>query len=198
MTSASITAIVYSPGSNIDRTVSAVAEHLHGQGWHLAGLVQLNEPRSGDARCDMTLRDLTSAERLAISEQRGRHARGCMLDVAELVRGVMLASKALEQKPDLLIVNKFGKTEACGGGFRGILADAIARGVPVLIAVPAVNLDAWKSFTAGLTTTHWIDDLPTDTAQLCNRLGLYDRRAVPRPGSGQMGGNAGAIEGAAA
>jgi nucleoside-triphosphatase THEP1 len=194
MTPVPITAIVYSPDSPVDQIISAIAAHLHEQGWRLAGLIQVNEPRSDDARCDMTLRELTSGKRLAISERRGRHACGCMLDVAELVRGVALVSTALEQHPDLLIINKFGKIEASGGGFRCVLGDAIERGVPVLIAVPAVNLEIWQTFTCGLATVHWIEDLPTDAATLCNRLGFRQRKSVSLLNGSTSGRYAAVIE----
>lgn len=177
---ASMIAIVYRPGAQIDHVMGLVAKHLEHQGWRLAGFIQLNEPRPDGSRCDMTLRELRSGERLPISARRGRYARGCMLDVAELVRGVALVSKTLEQQPDLLIVNKFGKIEVGGGGFRAIIAEAIERGVPVLIAVPAANLDAWHAFAGGLAVTHRADELPTDANSLCIRLGLGKNSRLSR------------------
>ena len=51
---------------------------------------------------------------------------------------------------DLLIVNKFGKQEACGAGFRTLIGEAITLGVPVLTCVNALNQEAFDQFSAGL------------------------------------------------
>ena len=153
-----------------------IAHQLRMRGWRLAGFIQVNALRGPGARCDMTLQELSSGRLLAISENRGREARGCMLDVAELERGATLAGAALAHRPDnlpdLLIVNKFGKTEAAGRGFRSVMVEAIACGVPVLTAVPAANLDAWQAFAGEYAHTFHLSDLPRDVAALCERLGF--------------------------
>lgn len=172
MTTPSIAALVYQPGAGIDDIMRDIAAHLRGRGWRLAGFVQLNEPRQLGARCNMTLQELSSGERLAISENRGREARGCMLDVAELVRGVAIASAALADRPDLLMVNKFGKTEAAGRGFLPVIVEAIESGVPVLIAVPAANLHAWLAFAGDYSVMLHLAELPSDAAALSARLGF--------------------------
>lgn len=172
MTPSPITAIVYSPGASIDSVVRELAEHLRRHGVRMAGFIQLNEQRAHGSRCDMTLEELSSGQRLAISEYRGREARGCMLDVAELMRGCALASAALSDRPDLLIVNKFGKIEAGGGGFCSVIADAIEREIPLLTTVPTANLEAWQAFAGEYARIFWLGDLPRNAADLSLSLGL--------------------------
>jgi hypothetical protein len=58
---------------------------------------------------------------------------------------------SLEEKPDLVILNKFGKTEAEGGGFRPLIADAIEAGLPMLIGVPWRNIESWRLFAGPLS-----------------------------------------------
>lgn len=53
---------------------------------------------------------------------------------------------SLEQAPQLLVLNKFGKVECEGGGLRDLIASAIDRGVPVIVGVPQRNLEAWRDF----------------------------------------------------
>ncbi len=53
------------------------------------------------------------------------------------------------ERPDLLIVNKFGKMEGEGRGFRDLIARAVAEGVPVLIGVNGLNRDALEVFLGG-------------------------------------------------
>ncbi len=51
---------------------------------------------------------------------------------------------------DLLIVNKFGKQEANGRGFRGLIGDALAHDIPVLVGLNRLNHDAFHEFTDGV------------------------------------------------
>ena len=167
-----ITAIIYSDSAAIDAVMRTVADHLIGQGLSLAGFVQRNQPCPDRARCDMILEELSSGERFGISEDRGPHARGCMLDVDELLKAVASAARGLEAGADLVMVNKFGKTEAEGGGFRPLIAEALACEVPVLIAVPYRNLEVWRLFAETYTTDHAIEALPGDASRVCRDLGL--------------------------
>ncbi len=167
-----LTAIVYTDGRTVDQVIRLIADYMTKRGAAVAGFVQRDEQRHDRRRCDMVLEEMTSGERIGISQDRGPQARGCMLDVDELLRAEALAMAALEAKPDLLIINKFGKTEAEGGGFRRLLAEAVTRGVPVLIAVPRRNLDAWRVFAAGLATDFEIEHLAGDVAELCHQLGF--------------------------
>ncbi|MEI9983322.1 MAG: DUF2478 domain-containing protein [Aliidongia sp.] len=41
---------------------------------------------------------------------------------------------AIEQGPDLLVINRFGSAELSGGGLLGVLIEAAQRDIPVLIA----------------------------------------------------------------
>lgn len=172
-----ITAIVYSDSNAIDALMRTLADYLIGQGFALAGFVQRNQLCPGRARCDMILEELSSGERFGISEDRGPHARGCMLDVDELLRAVASAARGLDAGADLVIINKFGKTESEGGGFRPLIAEALAREVPVLIAVPFRNLDGWRLFAETYSADHPIEVLASDAASVCGQLGFTTGQA---------------------
>ena len=94
----------------------------------------------------MLLEDLASGHRTPLFDDRGAGARGCRLDVAALVDASMKVERSLENDPALLVLNKFGKVEADGGGMCGLMAKALERGIPAIIGVPARNLDAWRNF----------------------------------------------------
>ena len=83
-----------------------------------------------------------------------------------------LATAALATDPDLLVINRFGKTEAEGGGVRPLIADAVDRGIPVLIAVPWRNIASWRVFAGELAVEFGFGDLPVDPAAACRLLGL--------------------------
>ena len=47
---------------------------------------------------------------------------------------------------DLVILNRFGRTEAEGGGFRDVIAEAVGQGIPVLTALRPDFAGAWSAF----------------------------------------------------
>lgn len=144
--SSPITALVYSDSALADRTLRSIALRLLESGVRLAGLVQHNNPRPGRSRCDMVLENLSNGELVAISQDRGPHARGCALDVSQLLAAMQDVRKSLDDFPDLVILNKFGKSESEGHGFRPLLAELLERDIPLLIAVPWRNIDNWRQF----------------------------------------------------
>ncbi len=169
---APIAAIIYDEGRRISPLIDTVVTQLRAAGYQLAGLRQINLPQSGQARCDMILEDLASGDTVAISEDRGTGARGCRLDVDALLKAMARARGALVEGADLLLVNKFGKTESEGGGLRPLIVTAMEREVPVLVAVPLGNLGGWRAFAGELAVEHQLCDLPEDAARLVEQLGF--------------------------
>jgi len=146
LSAAPLTALVYDEGFAVGEVFRAIAANAEGRGLRLGGAIEraLPEPARGH-RCDMLLEDLASGETTRISEDRGALARGCRLDHDAMSRVCALVLSRLHDR-DLILLNKFGKTEAEGGGFRCIIADALALAVPVVIGVPRRNLAAWRDF----------------------------------------------------
>lgn len=164
-----ITALVYADSALADQALRQVVRQFEAAGRRLAGVVQRDTPLADRAGCVMTLEELSTGAAIEISQDRGPHARGCRLDHGEMARAIQLASAALQASPDLLVLNKFGKTEVEGGGFRALIAAAIEQGVPVLIAVPYRNIDPWRAFAGDLAREiHLtsVDDLLV-VAKLC-------------------------------
>jgi nucleoside-triphosphatase THEP1 len=170
-----IIAIVYGDGASIAPTLDRIATHLAGEGCRLAGLVQRDIERVGRSRCDMILEDLATGETVAISQDRGEGARGCRLDADALLNAVVRTRNALATQPDIVIVNKFGKTECEGGGCRSLITESVEYNVPVLVAVPWSNLESWRRFAGDLATEFSLDDMSIEGALLCHHLGLVQR-----------------------
>lgn len=141
-----IIAIIYTDGALAGRILDRVANALEDSGHSCAGLVQRDEPREGRSRCDMILVDLSTRKRLQISEDRGAGARGCHLQPDVLLSAMANVRAALSEETSIVVLNKFGKSEGEGGGFRPLIADALERTIPVLIAVPWRNIDGWHEF----------------------------------------------------
>ncbi len=132
-----------------DRLLSTVAEHLLAKGARLAGVVQTNTECADSSKCDMDVRVLPDGETIRISQSLGEHARGCRLDPAALEQAVGLVSNSLEDSPDLLIINKFGKHESDGRGFRPVIGEALGLDIPVLVGVNGLNEEKFQDFTGG-------------------------------------------------
>ena len=93
---------------------------------------------------------LPDGPKISISQGLGTQARGCRLDVGALEKAVGLARAEFDKGADLLIVNKFGKHEAEGRGFRELIADALAADIPVLVGLNALNQQAFDQFVGDM------------------------------------------------
>mgnify|MGYP000985374918 CR=1 FL=1 len=174
-----IVALVYSEGARAARILQDASRALRRAGIPCAGLIQHDEPRPGQARCDMLLEDLQTGKRRTISEQRGPHARGCQLDPDALLSAMTGVRAGLGPGIEILVLNKFGKTESEGGGYRPLIADAVERGIGLLIGVPVRNLEAWRTFLGGEAReimADTCDGLEGDA--LLDRLGLLRAHAA--------------------
>ncbi|AZO23584.1 DUF2478 domain-containing protein [Mesorhizobium sp. M1E.F.Ca.ET.045.02.1.1] len=186
-----ITAIVYSNGAEFEAFLQEITTIMAERGVRLAGLVQLSEKKPDRVKCDMHLRDLASGELHSISDDRGPHSRGCVLNTDRLLRACEAAGTELSGKTDLLVLCKFGKTEVEGGGFRALIAKALELSVPVLIGVPAINLAPFREFAADLARQIELPRLPSDRFAALDRL--LDRSVTARgPYQSQDGRIAGA------
>lgn len=149
------------PGrGRIDLLLADVVKRFEAHGVALAGTVQTNIQREDRENCDMDLRLLPDGPVVRISVDRGAQARGCRLDAGVLEQSVLWVSSALENA-EFLVVNKFGKQEAEGKGLVSSIADALERGLPVLVGVNGLNLSAFLDFADGMAT-----ELTPDAAQM--------------------------------
>lgn len=135
-----------------DPRLAAVARHLMQRGVRLCGTIQVNTERGDGRHCDMDLMVLPDGPALRINQDRGRWARGCRLDAGSLEAAVAQVAGALDMGADLMIINKFGKHEAEGRGFRAVIGAALDIGVPVLVGLNPLNREAFDNFSGGLAT----------------------------------------------
>lgn len=135
-----------------DTVVAALADRLIGRGLRVCGTVQFNTEVAGDVPCDMDVRVLPVGPKLRITQDLGKGSRGCRLNPSALETAVGYVSRSLSGGVDLVVINKFGKQEAAGGGFRNLIGMALAEDTPVLVGVSSRNRDAFESFAEGLAT----------------------------------------------
>ncbi len=143
---AMLTAFLYQTGEGA--VIGRLAEDARARGLRVAGMIQKDERRPDRRRCDMSLVDLSTGTEIAISQDRGKDARGCRLDHGALEEAAGLAARALDSTPlpDLLVLSKFGKREIEGHGFRQIVEKAVDLGIPVLVGVGADHVEGFLAF----------------------------------------------------
>lgn len=138
------------PGKgDVDLIMQQVAQFIIDAGYRPAGTAQINSARADGSPCDMDVLVLPAGPKICISQSLGTGARGCRLNPSALEDTVSLVQANLPAS-DCLIVNKFGKHEADGRGFRSVIADALAMGLPVVVGLNELNARAFEAFSAGL------------------------------------------------
>ena len=143
-------AFVTVPGrGRIDDCLVAVAGLLQAEGVRLAGTVRAGPVEDAAHRCDMDLRVLPRGQVHRISQDLGRHARGCRLD-GGVIEAIAAEVEAGLAGADLLVINKFGKLESQGRALAPAIGRALDLGMPVLVGVNAMNLSGFLLFAEGL------------------------------------------------
>jgi hypothetical protein len=147
-----------------DRLLRDCAAALQADGYRVAGAVQTTAHAGDGGRAAMDLHILSGPRVVRISQNLGAAALGCRLDPGGLEQAVAMVAEALTTPVDIVIVNKFGKHEVeTGRGFRPVIAEALTRGVPVLVAVPAAHEAAFATFADGMA-----QPLAADAAEMAD------------------------------
>ena len=161
-------AFTMAPGrGDTDLILQSVSEGLLARGHRPAGTVQINSERADAGPCDMDVKVLPDGPVIRISQSLGPGARGCRLDPHALETAVGLVAGSMADGADCLIVNKFGKHECEGRGFRPVIAEAAALGLPVIVGLNATNRAAFLDFAGDLAT-----ELPPDEDALVHWLSV--------------------------
>jgi molybdate transport system ATP-binding protein len=148
-----LAAVVYRPENDVDTLLADYASDLLRSGERIGGVVQRNSKDSNGKLTGMQLIDLMTGRQIGIFQSLGAGSAACKLDTSGLAEATLAVTNAIANDVSLVIVNKFSKQEASGGGLRSELADAIIAGRAVLIAVSEKSIDAWKDFTGDRGTT---------------------------------------------
>lgn len=138
---------VIAPGrGQTNLLLAGVADALGKKGVSLCGTVQVDTERAEEHHCDMDVLVLPNGPKIRISQFLGANSRGCKLNPEALETAVGETEARLKAGADLLIVNKFGKQEAEGRGFREAVGQALAHDIPAIIGVSEASRDAFMEF----------------------------------------------------
>ena len=136
-----------------DLLLAAVATELAASGFSVCGTVQINSDREDCTGCDMDVRVLPDGPTIRISQSLGKGSKGCRLDPSALELAVGHPTESLANGADVLIINKFGKHEAQGRGFREVIAEALSQDIPVIVGLNQLNEQAFKDFTSDVAVS---------------------------------------------
>jgi hypothetical protein len=145
-----LAAIVYERGFALDAFLADVCGRLTGKGLRLGGLIQVMSGIRGARTASITAVDLRSGQRFEIWEGPGARATDCRLDERRLVDTVPMILSAIEERVDLVVVNRFGRAESQGGGLIACVSAAISAGIPVLTSVREPYVTAWQAYHGDL------------------------------------------------
>jgi len=147
---APVAAMVYGSGQGpeMDRILETLAHGLSAEGLQLAGAVQHTARVPSSPRCDMVLEDLGTGGIHPISVDPSADVQGCRMEPNKIETLAMLAGDAIGRGAEILLLNRFGKNEIAGRGYREVISEAVSRGVPVLVGVSAANVATWDAFAS--------------------------------------------------
>ncbi|PSL17875.1 DUF2478 domain-containing protein [Shimia abyssi] len=133
----------------LDLLLAELAQRLQARGLKTRGIVQINSGCETDQKCDMDVQVLPDGPMIRISQFLGKEARGCRLDPDAMATAVAEVERSLANPFDVFLLNKFGKQEAEGRGFRDLLAEAAASGATVIAGTNPLNAKMFEEFADG-------------------------------------------------
>jgi uncharacterized protein (DUF4213/DUF364 family) len=142
-------AVIHGPRAMTDKLLGDFAREIQSRGFKVAGLIQRNGDAGDDCACVMELIDLGSGDTIRISQDLGAGSNSCRVDPGGIAEAGSRLRVSMNDKPDLVVVNKFGGLEKSGGGLSDELLWAMAEGLPVLTSVSGRLIDEWLEFSGG-------------------------------------------------
>jgi len=151
-------AVVYRVGEHDRRALIDFARELADGGCRLGGMVQEAYFDDRGRRTHIDSVDLATGDHVMINQpSRNWQCKECTLDTAALANAGAPLRRALVERPDLVIAEKFGDQEEVGDGLSDDILAVIADGLPILVLVPEPALPRWRDVTGGE-----IAELPCD------------------------------------
>ncbi len=139
-----VATVIHGGDGEYDWLLREFVDDLKGADWNVQGLLTKH------SKNPMIIYNLSDGQEFLISQKLGKESQSCSLDLGGLANAAFVLRKALDDKADLVIVNRFGTAEAEGKGFIAELLALISEDIPVLTLTNDKYLAAWREFTGGL------------------------------------------------
>jgi hypothetical protein len=120
---------------HMQRLLSRFAERRLCDGLRVAGVIEIAEASSKGACRSLALREIGAGARFPIAQDLGRGSQACNLDANGVAAACAKVLGVIERGADLVVLSKFGKLEAGGGGLLDCFAAAAGAGIPCVAGV---------------------------------------------------------------
>ena len=137
--------VTYDRGQPPDAILAEVVRRLTGSAVRVGGLLQSDDGTAAPG-ATLFLQNIGSGRRVRIFEERGPAARGCRLASYGLAEAAAWLDAAIETRPEVVFVNRFGREEAAGRGLLSGIATAVVAGLPLVVPLDRTLLTAWDGF----------------------------------------------------
>ena len=155
-------AVVFRRDEHDRQALAEFARSLQSAGFRLGGIVQETFYDDQGHRLGIDSVDLATGERVAINKPDLDPVKGgCSLDRDALMDSGLPLRRALTDRPQLVVIEKYGEQEQAGTGLADDIVAVIAEGLPTLVLVPAEALGDWRELTAGT-----VAELPCEAGAL--------------------------------
>ncbi len=146
-------AVLYTRKTEDRGALARFAEQLRARNWRVGGIVQEILYDKNGVKIGMDAIEVDTGRRVPIGRPTpGQIADGsCALDKSRLAESAGALHRAIDQRLDLIVVEKFGEQEQKNEGLAQEILTAMAGGIPTLVAVPATALEDWNHLSGGLS-----------------------------------------------
>ena len=155
-----IAVIQGAPSAEVQALLATLADRWR-PSTRLAGVVAEDHGLPDRACSAGYLRSLSDDRRFSMFQDLGPGSSGCHLDSAGVTQAADAVQRDIARGCDLVVLSKFGKLEAGGGGLRDAFSAAFEAGIPVLTSVSPALAEPWQHFAAPLFAM-----LPADGARI--------------------------------
>jgi hypothetical protein len=142
--------------ADIQKLLARFAERRMQEGLRVAGVIE--EPAGGVdcGVCDsLVLRDTAGSTIIPITQNLGSGSSACKLDSAGLAAGCQAVVAAIEGGANVVVLSKYGKVEAEGGGLLDAFRAAADAGLPCLTGVKPSFVEYFQEYAGGYS--QWIE-----------------------------------------
>ncbi len=145
-------AVLYTPDTKAEFVLAGFADELKARGLSVGGLVQEFLTDGNGERIGLDAIEVDTGQRIPINRptESDKVNGVCSLDRSALTESTGALRRAIANRVDLLVVEKFGEQEQNGGGLADEILAAMAEGIPTLVLVPAAALETWNAFSGGM------------------------------------------------
>lgn len=140
---ATFAAAVYSPDTGDRMALLKFVEQLKSQQVRVGGLLQEALYDSDGEISGLNAIDVLTDQRIPITRPPATDGE-CSFDVSALADTTAILRNAIDQRLDLVVVEKFGELEQEGKGLIDEIFQTIAADIPLLISVPSAALPLWQ------------------------------------------------------